>query len=189
MPDIINDSNIDELIGKLLGVCSESSKLDVLKNIISTSNMQISALHASWLIRVFRLDDNRFEAAKLLGPCVVDPHKAYLMSDMFEFDTPPKQFMPADAKLIRLATDPVIDLENCPPHHLWGMKLVRLSDEPEVLRLEDSPPAVAVPVSDNGTRCRCGCGCIERVYAIATEYCRWCQQGACDCSPSAMGEE
>lgn len=67
-------------------------------------------------------------------------------------------------------------------------KLVRLADEPAVLELEDSPAVVEVPISDNGRRCRCGCGCEERVYAIATEYCRWCQQGACDCSPSAMGE-
>jgi len=163
MPDIINDSNIDDLIGKLLGVYPETKKLGVLRDVVSTSNMQISALHASWLLGEFRLDEVRLEAAKLLGPCVVDPHKAYLMSDTFPHNTPASCFMP--------------------------MKRVRLADEPEVLRLEGSPSVVEVPVSDNGTRCRCGCGCIERVYAIATEYCRWCQQGACDCSPSAMGEE
>lgn len=68
-------------------------------------------------------------------------------------------------------------------------KTVRLVDDGAVLELEDSPRLVEVPLTDNGHACECGCGCKERFYAIASSYCQWCQTGACDCSPSAMGNQ
>ena len=66
------------------------------------------------------------------------------------------------------------------------MKLVRLTDSDAVLGLENSERLVEVPESDNGSACGCGCGCKERYYSISGSFCRWCETGACDCSPSAM---
>lgn len=68
-------------------------------------------------------------------------------------------------------------------------KLVTLADEPAILEAEDCPRVIEVDVNDNGSPCRCGCGCAERVYAIASSYCRWCRDGACDCSPSAIAND
>lgn len=68
-------------------------------------------------------------------------------------------------------------------------KTVTLSDDSDVLWAEGSDRHVEVPLDDEGSACQCGCGCQERYWAIATSMCRWCQQGACDCSPSAIAAD
>lgn len=68
-------------------------------------------------------------------------------------------------------------------------KRVTLSDPPDILKLEDCPRVIEVGEDDNGSRCGCSCGCTERYYAIASSFCRWCRDGACDCSPSAIARD
>lgn len=65
-------------------------------------------------------------------------------------------------------------------------KTVKLDDESAVLYLEGSDGTMEVDDNDTGSKCECGCGCKELFWSIASSFCRMCQQGACDCTDSAI---